>query len=106
MSPAPLAPAVAAHRGPLERARADYLYIADWLLGGAWHHLDAWADGLDHRHADCAACAKWSRYADAASIALDMAVAEAHPAPDWRAFQETVWTRLLEETLKSEVAWA
>jgi hypothetical protein len=29
---------------------------------------------------------------DAASIAYDLAVSEAHPAPDWRAYQEFVWS--------------
>jgi hypothetical protein len=41
---------------------------------------------------------------DAASIVYDAAVAEAHPAPCWRAYQELIWTGRLDDTLDHHAA--
>jgi hypothetical protein len=54
----------------------------------------------------CPQCAYSYRRIDAASIAYDLAVAESHPAPDWREFQETVWIGRLDDTIRASVAFA
>lgn len=79
----------------LEMARDSYQF---WAKGGTRHVADCpFFDHPFHFHI-------WRRQ-DAASIVSDLAVAAEHPAPDWREFQELVWTGRLDDTLRAEVAW-
>jgi hypothetical protein len=80
----------------VEMTRESYQF---WAVGGVRHIADCPFFGHPfHFHI-------WRRQ-DAASIASDLAVAAAHPAPDWRQFQELIWSGRLDDTLRASVAYA
>jgi hypothetical protein len=68
----------------------DASMYLDWMIGFAL------VDGYDRDWLDV----------EAAALKLDMEIARMHPAPDWRQFQETVWTGRLDDTLRASVAFA
>jgi hypothetical protein len=77
---------------------ASAMYLSLWRAAA---HQDCWCHDLD-----TTPCGSWLWLdVDTASIVYDLAVAEEHPAPDWRQFQELVWIGRLDDTLRAEVAW-
>lgn len=95
---APTAARLPALDRAVEWARREYQYAA---IADRQH--PTWAR---EPAATCPVCAFASLRAEAAGLVSDLAVASAHPAPDWRAFQDLIWEGRLEATLRREVAWA
>lgn len=78
MTTAPAAPST------VERARETYAWWRDLARYHRWVS-DYSGD------APCRICVLLCLVTDAASISADLATAEAHPAPDWREYQELLW---------------
>jgi hypothetical protein len=55
--------------------------------------------------AECNTCKRFLLAVDAASIALDLAVSEAHRT-DWRTRQAAIWADREHKALMKSVAWA
>jgi hypothetical protein len=87
------------HAARMFSACDEYAYLSE--VAEFWPgHAHAPCNGL------CSSCRRFYGDLEAASIALDLAVAEEHPAPDWRQFQEDIWAGRLDDTIRASVAFA